>query len=98
LIEFCDRWGGIGTRHGIMRVRALSFAIGVYLPSSTTLPIFIGGAIRGIVQKIKLKRDTLLKRVKKTLKEKSICHWSCCRWRIVGVIFAFLNIPEKLVV
>jgi OPT family oligopeptide transporter len=38
-------------------VKALSFAIGVYLPISTTLPIFIGGAIKGIVQRIKLKRD-----------------------------------------
>ncbi len=27
-------------------VRALSFAIGVYLPLSTTLPIFLGGGIR----------------------------------------------------
>ncbi len=30
-------------------IKALSFAIGIYLPLSTTLPIFIGGAIRGIV-------------------------------------------------
>lgn len=30
-------------------IKALSFAVGVYLPLSTTLPIFIGGAIRGIV-------------------------------------------------
>jgi putative OPT family oligopeptide transporter len=30
-------------------VSALSFAIGLYLPLSTTLPIFIGGAIKGIV-------------------------------------------------
>ena len=29
-------------------VKALSFAIGIYLPLSTTLPIFIGGAIRGL--------------------------------------------------
>lgn len=29
-------------------IKALSFAIGIYLPLSTTLPIFIGGAIRGI--------------------------------------------------
>ena len=28
----------------------MSFAIGIYLPLSTTLPIFIGGAIRGIVE------------------------------------------------
>jgi len=31
-------------------IKALSFAIGIYLPLSTTLPIFIGGAIRGIVE------------------------------------------------
>ncbi len=32
-------------------IRSLSFAIGIYLPLSTTLPIFIGGAIRGIVER-----------------------------------------------
>ena len=31
-------------------IKALSFAIGIYLPLSTTLPIFIGGAIRGAVE------------------------------------------------
>ncbi|WP_341841690.1 OPT family oligopeptide transporter [Chitinophaga caseinilytica] len=30
-------------------VKSLSFAVGAYLPLSTTLPIFIGGAIRGLV-------------------------------------------------
>jgi OPT family oligopeptide transporter len=30
-------------------VNSLSFAVGAYLPLSTTLPIFTGGAIRGIV-------------------------------------------------
>ncbi len=30
-------------------IKALSFAVGAYLPLSTTLPIFIGGAIRGWV-------------------------------------------------
>lgn len=30
-------------------VTALAFAIGLYLPLSTTLPIFIGGAVKGIV-------------------------------------------------
>lgn len=29
-------------------IKALAFAIGLYLPLSTTLPIFIGGAIKGI--------------------------------------------------
>jgi putative OPT family oligopeptide transporter len=31
-------------------VKALSFAVGVYLPLSTTAPIFAGGAIRGLVE------------------------------------------------
>ncbi len=30
-------------------INALSFAVGAYLPLSTTLPIFAGGAIKGIV-------------------------------------------------
>jgi uncharacterized oligopeptide transporter (OPT) family protein len=31
-------------------VKSLSFAVGAYLPLSTTLPIFVGGAIRGLVE------------------------------------------------
>jgi putative OPT family oligopeptide transporter len=30
-------------------VKALSFAVGLYLPLSTTLPIFVGGAMKGLV-------------------------------------------------
>ena len=30
-------------------VSALAFAVGVYLPLSTTLPIFVGGVVRGLV-------------------------------------------------
>lgn len=30
-------------------VNALSFAVGAYLPLSTTLPIFVGGALKGLV-------------------------------------------------
>ncbi|MEJ2506573.1 MAG: OPT/YSL family transporter, partial [Ignavibacteriaceae bacterium] len=33
-------------------VNALSFAVGAYLPLSTTLPIFVGGAIKGVSDKI----------------------------------------------
>lgn len=31
-------------------IKSLSFAVGTYLPLSTTLPIFIGGAIKGLVE------------------------------------------------
>jgi len=40
-------------------IKALSFAIGIYLPLSTTLPIFIGGAIRGLVER-KQKKDKIV--------------------------------------
>jgi len=38
-------------------VKALSFAVGTYLPLSTTLPIFIGGFIRGVADR-KAKKDS----------------------------------------
>ena len=37
-------------------IKSLSFAVGAYLPLSTTLPIFIGGAIKGIVDRKKEKK------------------------------------------
>lgn len=33
----------------LCNIKALAFAIGLYLPLSTTLPIFIGGAVKGVV-------------------------------------------------
>lgn len=38
-------------------IKSLSFAVGAYLPLSTTLPIFIGGAVRGIVDSKKIKKE-----------------------------------------
>jgi uncharacterized oligopeptide transporter (OPT) family protein len=32
-------------------IKSLSFAVGTYLPLSTTLPIFVGGAIKGLVDR-----------------------------------------------
>ena len=40
-------------------IRSLSFAVGVYLPLSTTLPIFIGGMFKGFVDKMqKVKEES----------------------------------------
>lgn len=33
-------------------VRSLPFAVGAYLPLSTTAPIFVGGALKGVVDKM----------------------------------------------
>jgi len=38
-------------------IKSLSFAVGAYLPFSTTLPIFIGGAIKGIVDRKKERKN-----------------------------------------
>ncbi|MDB5120355.1 MAG: Peptide transporter [Sphingobacteriales bacterium] len=38
-------------------VKSLSFAVGAYLPLSTTLPIFAGGAIKGLVDWRSKKKD-----------------------------------------
>jgi putative OPT family oligopeptide transporter len=34
-------------------VPALAFAVGVYLPLSTSMPVFVGGLVRGLVDRIK---------------------------------------------
>jgi len=41
-------------------IKALAFAIGLYLPLSTTLPIFIGGAIKGIIDWRAAKRNEVV--------------------------------------
>ena len=37
-------------------VKSLSFAVGAYLPLSTTLPIFVGGALKGIADAVARKK------------------------------------------
>ena len=39
-------------------IKALSFAVGLYLPLATTLPIFIGGSIRGLADWMKKAPNT----------------------------------------
>ncbi len=39
-------------------IKSLSFAVGAYLPLSTTLPIFVGGAIKGLVDMRTAKKET----------------------------------------
>jgi OPT family oligopeptide transporter len=79
-------------------VRALSFAIGVYLPLSTTLPIFAGGAIRGAVNHIKKKRGVQAGREGEEDLEKGnlFATGLVAGGSLMGVLFAFLNIPEKV--
>lgn len=79
-------------------VRALSFAIGVYLPLSTTLPIYVGGMIRGFADKRKKKRGLATKEGEEDLERGNLFATGLVAGgALMGVIFAFLNIPDKIV-
>jgi OPT family oligopeptide transporter len=73
-------------------VKALSFAIGVYLPLSTTLPIFIGGAIRSLVQSIKKKRGDVANAGEEDLEKGNLFATGLVAGgALLGVIFALLS-------
>ncbi len=79
-------------------IRSLSFAIGVYLPLSTTLPIFIGGGIRGLVDRIKKKRGETFREEGEDLEKGNLFATGLVAGgALMGVIFAFLKIPDKVV-
>jgi OPT family oligopeptide transporter len=78
-------------------IKALSFAIGVYLPISTTLPIYIGGAIRGTVDALKRRRKYAVREGEEDLEKGSLFATGLVAGgALMGVIFAFLNIPENV--
>lgn len=78
-------------------IKALSFAIGVYLPLSTTLPIYIGGAIRGVVERVKKRRGHIPREGEEDLEKGSLFATGLVAGgALMGVVFAFMNIPEAL--
>jgi OPT family oligopeptide transporter len=78
-------------------IRALSFAIGVYLPLSTTLPIYIGGAIRSMVDATKKRRGIVAKEGEEDLEKGSLFATGLVAGgALMGVLFAMLNIPEAI--
>ncbi|MEO5581131.1 MAG: OPT/YSL family transporter [Saprospiraceae bacterium] len=71
---------------------ALSFAVGLYLPLSTTLPIFIGGMIKGIVD-WKAKNDTIIIDEDEELsKGKLFATGLVAGGALAGVIIAILSV------
>jgi putative OPT family oligopeptide transporter len=79
-------------------VRSLSFAIGVYLPLSTTLPIFAGGAIRGVADRVRQRRGQAVRDEGEDLEKGNLFATGLVAGgALMGVIFAFLKIPDKVV-
>jgi OPT family oligopeptide transporter len=75
-------------------IKALSFAIGIYLPLSTTLPIFIGGAIRGIIDN---KHKTKEGNEEEDLRKGNLFATGLVAGgAIAGVIVAFLSANETI--
>lgn len=72
-------------------IKALSFAIGIYLPLSTTLPIFIGGAIRGIADMVSKKKGEVKTEEEEDLgKGNLFATGLVAGGAIAGVLVAFL--------
>lgn len=79
-------------------IKALSFAIGIYLPLSTTLPIFIGGAIRAIVDSKKKKQHegTVSAEEEDLQKGNLFATGLVAGGAIAGVIVAFLLASDPI--
>jgi putative OPT family oligopeptide transporter len=72
-------------------IKSLSFAIGVYLPLATTLPIFIGGAIRGLVEAKQKKENTAVNAEEEELgKGNLFATGLVAGGAVAGVVIAFL--------
>ncbi|NOT37565.1 MAG: oligopeptide transporter, OPT family [Saprospiraceae bacterium] len=79
----------------LCQVKALSFAVGLYLPLATTLPIFIGGVVKGIV-------DWNSRRKNKAAEDSELGKGSLFATGLVaggalaGVIVALLTVDEGI--
>lgn len=72
-------------------IKSLSFAVGAYLPLATTLPIFIGGAIRGIVESKQKKENTAISAEEEELgKGNLFATGLVAGGAVAGVIIAFI--------
>jgi OPT family oligopeptide transporter len=78
-------------------IKALSFAIGIYLPLATTLPIFIGGAIRGIIEWRQKKKNIKLTAEEEDLgKGNLFATGLVAGGAIAGVVVAFLSASDGI--
>jgi OPT family oligopeptide transporter len=76
-------------------IKSLSFAIGVYLPLSTTLPIAVGGAIKGLAERKKKKANIVTTPEEEELGKGSLFATGLVAGgSIAGVIVAFVSGSE----
>lgn len=76
-------------------IKALAFAIGLYLPLSTTLPIFIGGAIKGVIDWRAAKKNEVV--VEDDLGRGSLFATGLIAGgALAGVVVALLSVDEDI--
>ncbi len=76
-------------------IKSLSFAGGMYLPLSTTLPIFCGGAIKGIVD-WRLKKKNAAKEDEELGKGSLFATGLVAGGALAGVIVAMLSVNDSV--
>jgi putative OPT family oligopeptide transporter len=76
-------------------VNALNFAVGAYLPISTTLPIFAGGVLRKLVDYTALRRGESLEDAEFG-KGSLFATGLVAGGALAGVVVALLSIPEPI--
>ena len=78
-------------------IKSLSFAVGLYLPLSTTLPIFAGGAIRGLVDMKQKKSGIKLSAEEEDLgKGNLFATGLVAGGALAGVVVAILSVNENV--
>src|ERR1051325_2322270 len=84
-------------------VPSLAFAVGVYLPISTSAPIFIGGAVRWLVDKYLRKKPENLELTEEQMAAETdkspgvlLASGYIAGATLAGVIFAFMNLSEGI--
>ncbi|MEY3436464.1 MAG: hypothetical protein RL335_920 [Bacteroidota bacterium] len=77
-------------------IKALSFAIGIYLPLATTLPIFIGGAIRGIVDRKQAKKGEISQEEEDLRNGNLFATGLVAGGALAGVMVAFLSASDTI--
>lgn len=77
----------------LCEVQSLSFAVGAYLPLSTTLPIFAGGLIKGLVDQRAKKKDEQIED-SELGKGSLFATGLVAGGALMGVVYAFLKAFE----
>ncbi len=83
-------------------IKALSFAVGLYLPLATTLPIWIGGVIRGLADWLRKRDDVAASGGKHSEADEELSKGSLFATGLVaggalaGVVVALLSVDERV--